>query len=93
MRLIAGLSSSGNERIANALGRQATVYVRVPPAGQGAGKVQLSMQNRIVEFQAVTDDPESLKSGETVQVVEIVGSDLVRVRRTAQRAVETVAGR
>jgi membrane protein implicated in regulation of membrane protease activity len=86
MRLIAGLNSSGNERIGNAVGLHATVYVPIPAARKGAGKVQLSMQNRIVEYQAVTDDAEPLKTGESVQVVGVMGSDTVHVRR----AVETV---
>ena len=85
MRLIAGLSSSGNERIGNALGRRATVYIPIPADRKGAGKVQLSMQNRIVEFQAVTDDAERLKTGETVQVIGIATSDTVRVRRAAEK--------
>jgi membrane protein implicated in regulation of membrane protease activity len=84
MRLVAGLSSSGNERIGNAVGRTATVYVRIPAGRTGAGKVQLSMQNRIVEYQAVTDDDEPLKTGETVQVVSVTGSDTVQVRRAAE---------
>lgn len=87
MQLVAGLASSGNERISNALGREATVYVAIPAARRGAGKVQLSMQNRIVEFQAITAEDEPLRSGETVEVVDIVGSDVVQVRR----AVETVS--
>jgi hypothetical protein len=85
MRLIAGLSSSGNERIGNALGRRATVYIPIPADRKGAGKVQLSMQNRIVEFQAVTDDAERLKTGETVRVVGIATSDTVRVRRAVEK--------
>jgi membrane protein implicated in regulation of membrane protease activity len=84
MRLIAGLSSSGNERITNAVGRTATVYVRIPAGRTGAGKVQLSMQNRIVEYQAVTDDGEPLKTGQTVEVVGVAGSDTVEVRRVAE---------
>ncbi len=84
LRLIASLSSSGNERIINALGRPATVYIPIPAAGKGAGKVQLSMQNRIVEYQAVTDEEETLKTGQHVEVVDIVGSDIVRVRRAPQ---------
>ncbi|MBA3482739.1 MAG: hypothetical protein H0T51_13070, partial [Pirellulales bacterium] len=71
MRSISGLVSSGNQRIGNALGRRATVYVPVPAGKQGAGKVQLSMQNRIVEFLAVTDEAEKLKTGETVEVVGV----------------------
>jgi membrane protein implicated in regulation of membrane protease activity len=81
MQLIAGLSSSGNESIGNAVGLQATVYVPIPAARTGAGKVQLSMQNRIVEYQAVTDDADPLKTGETVEVVGVAGSDIVSVRR------------
>jgi hypothetical protein len=42
------------------------------------------MQNRIVEFQAVTEEPEPLKTGETVEVVEVSGSDRVRVRRIVE---------
>jgi hypothetical protein len=84
MRLIAGFTSSGNERIANAVGLRATVYVPIPAMGKGAGKVQLSMQNRIVEYQAVTDDAEPLKTGEVVEVVGIRSDDTVDVRRVAQ---------
>jgi membrane protein implicated in regulation of membrane protease activity len=86
MRLISGLASSGNERIGNAVGRQATVYIPIPPARKGAGKVQLSMQNRIVEYQAVTDENETLKTGESVEVVGVAGGDIVQVRRSAQTA-------
>jgi membrane protein implicated in regulation of membrane protease activity len=84
LRLIGSLNSAGNERITNAIGRPATVYIPIPAAGKGAGKVQLSMQNRIVEYQAVTDDAEPLKTGEAVEVVDVAGSDIVRVRRAAQ---------
>jgi membrane protein implicated in regulation of membrane protease activity len=82
--LIAGMDSSGNEQIANAIGRPATVYVSIPATGKGAGKVQLSMQNRIVEYQAVTEDSQPLKTGERVEVVAIKGDDMVEVRRIAQ---------
>jgi membrane protein implicated in regulation of membrane protease activity len=84
MQAISRLTSSGNERIGNAVGCRGNVYIPIPANGQGAGKVQLSMQNRIVEFQAVTDESERLRTGETVEVVAVAGSDLVRVRRVAQ---------
>jgi hypothetical protein len=84
MQAISKLTSSGNERIVNAIGCRGSVYIPIPPSGQGAGKVQLSMQNRIVEFQAVTDEPDRLRTGETVEVVAVAGSDLVRVRRVVQ---------
>jgi hypothetical protein len=82
--IVAGLSSSGNEHIGNAIGLVATVYVPIPATGKGLGKVQLSMQNRIVEYQAVTDDAEPLKTGETVEVVGIKNGDTLAVRRVSQ---------
>jgi hypothetical protein len=84
LRLISSLNSAGNERIANAIGRSATVYIPIPAVGKGAGKVQLSMQNRIVEYQAVTDGEEPLRTGEAVEVIGVAGSDILRVRRAAQ---------
>ena len=84
MQGIASLNSAGNERIGNALGREATVYVRIPAARAGAGKVQMSLQNRIVEYQAFTDEGEPLQSGESVEVVDVSGSDTVYVRRIAK---------
>lgn len=87
MQGISGLTSSGNQRISSALGRRGTVYIPIPAESKGAGKVQLSMQNRIVEFQAVTDGPERLKTGESVEVVAIAGNDVVRVRRVVEAVV------
>src|SRR3954465_4620602 len=75
MSLIAGLNSSGNERIGNAVGRQAIVYLSIPAMRKGAGKVHFSMQNRIVEYQAVTDDAELLRTGESVDVVGVASGD------------------
>jgi membrane protein implicated in regulation of membrane protease activity len=86
MRSIAGLSSSGNQRIGNAVGRRATVYIPVPADKKGAGKVQLSMQNRIVEFLAVTDEADRLKTGETVEVIGVAGNDTLAVRRVPEVA-------
>jgi hypothetical protein len=81
MRSISRLNSSGNQRIGNALGKPATVYVSIPAGGEGAGKVQLTMQNRIVEYQAVTTEEEPLKSGEPVEVVDILNHNTLQVRR------------
>ena len=81
MRAISRLSSSGNEYIGNALGKPATVYVAIPAQKQGAGKVQLTMQNRIVEYEAVTEEAEMLPSGQQVEVVDILNHNTVRVKR------------
>lgn len=86
MRAISGFTSSGNEQISLAAGRAGTVYVPVPAAGSGKGKIQLTLQNRIVEYQAVTADDTPLATGESVEVVRVAGSDTVEVRRLREAA-------
>ncbi|MEM0915929.1 MAG: hypothetical protein AAGK09_15140 [Planctomycetota bacterium] len=73
------LETSGNEDVRNALGLPAKVYVPIPPAGEGAGKVQLKMQGRLVEYQAVADGAAKLATGRHVVVTGIVNSSTLRV--------------
>lgn len=80
------LETAGNENIRNALGKSARVYVPIPGNDQGAGKVQFKMQNRLVEYQAVTEEDDRLPTGENVVVVGIVNSDTVLVARSEQLA-------
>ena len=80
------LQQSGNENIRNALGLTATVYVPIPAKRAGAGKVTFRLQNRLVEYQAVTEEEERLKTGEKVVVVALVNSDTVRVARAEKNA-------
>ena len=78
MRSLAQLKSDGTARIERAIGRPATVYLRVPGGRSGPGKVQLLLQNRTVEYQAVTAGGE-LSTGSQVKVVAVVNSDTVEV--------------
>ncbi len=75
------LQTSGNENIDNALGEPAKVYVAIPASNSGAGKVHVVVQGRTAEYQAVTSDTNKLATGETVQVIEIINNDTVRVAR------------
>jgi hypothetical protein len=54
------------------------VYLRVPAAKAGTGKVHLMLQNRTVEYQAVTVGAE-LPTGAPIRVVGVVNSDTVEV--------------
>jgi hypothetical protein len=74
------------------------VYVPIPGKRAGAGKVTFRLQNRLVEYLAVTDEESRLATGEKVVVNEIVNSETVRVSRpesarmtTAGTAANTVA--
>jgi hypothetical protein len=75
------LQHSGTENIRNAVGAQAVVYIPIPGKRVGAGKVTFRLQNRLVEYQAVTDEESRLATGEKVVVVAIVNADTVRVAR------------
>ncbi len=78
MRSLKGLRSDGTVRIDRAVGTTGTVYLRVPGARGGAGKVHLMLQNRTVEYQAVTAGGE-LATGKPVKVVAVVSPDTVEV--------------
>lgn len=78
------LETSGNLDIRNALGKAGQVYIPIPASRGGNGKVQMKVQDRIVEYQAVTEEAEPLKTGEQVVVVDLVSSDTVVVQREAE---------
>jgi hypothetical protein len=77
------LQHTGTENVRNAIGAPAVVYVPIPGKRAGAGKVTFKLQNRLVEYQAVTEDETRLATGEKVVVVGIVNSDTVRVARVS----------
>jgi len=80
------LRTSGNENINNAIGQSARVNVAIPKQGDGAGKVQLVLQNRSVEYEAVTSEERPFKSGDQVVVVDILGPSKVLVESSAELA-------
>lgn len=71
------MQSSGNIRYGNAIGRSAEVYIPVPAKRGGKGKVMVEIQERLVEAEAVTDEEEKLKTGETVTVIGNIGNTLI----------------
>ncbi len=81
MRTIYGFQSSGNIDIRNAVGQPAKIYVPVPPANDGKGKVLVTLQGRTMEYEAVTDENEKIKTGENVVIESVLSSDVVKVTR------------
>lgn len=78
MRSMAKLKADGTARIDRAVGLPATVYLRVPAGKGGPGKVHIQLQNRTVEYRAVTAGGE-LPTGAAVTVVGVVSPDTVEV--------------
>lgn len=78
MRGLASLQSQGNVDLARAVGQRANVYLRIPAAGTGRGRVMLQVQNRTVECQAITRGAE-IPTGTPVRVVEHQPGDVLIV--------------
>lgn len=70
-----GLQSSGTLEAKNAIGQEGTVYQRIPAGG--VGKVQVVVQGRLEEFEAVSESNQEIPSGEKVRVVFLKGNVLV----------------
>lgn len=78
MQALARLHWEGNVRIQRAVGLPASVYLRIPAARAGQGKVQLALQNRTMEYAAITAGPE-LPTGSKVVVLGVIGDDTLEV--------------
>ena len=64
-----------------AVGKTGEVYIPIPPKGKGRGKINIIVQDKYVELDAVTNSEETLKTGETVRVVSTDEMGLVMVER------------
>lgn len=78
MQSLKQLKSDGTARIERAVGRAGTVYLRIPAHKSGPGKIQINVQNRTMEYEAMTAH-EPLPVGSKVVVVNVLGPDTVEV--------------
>ncbi|HUF28266.1 MAG TPA: hypothetical protein VMM18_14915 [Gemmatimonadaceae bacterium] len=78
MRAMMRLEDDGTVQIHGAVGTSGTVYLAIPGDRSGVGKVHVTLQNRLVELQAVTSQ-QSLPTGSRVLVIDVVGPDTVDV--------------
>ncbi|HMF17267.1 MAG TPA: hypothetical protein VKE98_08685 [Gemmataceae bacterium] len=79
LRLLTKLNVDGSARIERAVGSRGTVYLSIPAARAGVGKVHVSLLNRTHEYKAITSKEESLPTGAKIVVVSIVSADTVEV--------------
>lgn len=78
MRGLYRLNCEGTQRIERAVGREGVVYLSIPGGRNGCGKIHLILQNRLLEFEAMTaEDP--LPTGSHVVVTAISAPDRVMV--------------
>ena len=75
---LARLRSEGNVDIRNAVGVEAKVYLTVPGARSGSGRVTVPIQGRSMQFKAITSGPE-LPTGCLCKVVGVHAGDTLEV--------------
>ena len=80
-RAIMRLRSDGNTDNRNAVGTSGKVYLTVPAARNGEGKVNILLQGSYVERDAVTDEAEAIPTGSEVTVVSLSGQTTLVVKR------------
>jgi hypothetical protein len=84
MRGLTMLRHEGTARIERAVGRRASVYLHIPPQNSGTGRIQINLQNRTMEYSATTAGDE-IPTGATVEIVEILDPNTVRVEPVTER--------
>ncbi|HEV3418156.1 MAG TPA: hypothetical protein VG056_15125 [Pirellulales bacterium] len=78
MRGLKSLDTDRTMRIERAIGQPGTVYLSIPAHHSGSGKIQLTLQNRLDELEAVTAG-DRLPDGAKIKVVSIIGPGTVEV--------------
>lgn len=76
--LMGKLTESGNTKIETAIGKTGSVYLRIPAAKSGVGKIQINVQG-LKTLDAMTTNAEDIKSGSLVKVVGVESGDVLMV--------------
>lgn len=70
------LTQSGNVDIRNAIGSEGEVYLNIPKGGKEAGKVQVTFQGALRDYDAITYG-KALKTGTKIKIIGIKGDILL----------------
>ena len=81
MKAVLKLQSSGNIQIGSAVGKVGEVYIPIPAKGEGKGKINITVQDRFIEVDAISCGDTGFKTGDTVRVVSCSEAGLVVVEK------------
>ena len=85
IQLLLGLQADGTVKIRNALGQVGQVYIRIPANEQGMGKVNVTVQEQLREFDAVTESEEMIKTGEMVYITDVRAGNVLVVEKVEKQ--------
>lgn len=77
MRALLRLSEDNTFNIEDAIGKTADVYMNIPAAKEGKGKVFVSVKGSTHELYALTASDQDIKSGSLVKILAIEGGLLI----------------
>ena len=77
---LASMQQSGNINLQKAAaGSEGTVYLTIPAARAGKGKVQIAISGAVREYDAVYEGESALKTGTPIRVVDVIDSNTLLV--------------
>lgn len=77
---LASMQQSGNINLEKAAaGSEGTVYLTIPGARAGKGKVQITISGAVREYDAVYEGESALKTGTPIRVVDVIDSNTLLV--------------
>jgi membrane protein implicated in regulation of membrane protease activity len=77
---LAGMQQSGNINLQKlAPGCEGKVYLTIPAARKGSGKVQITISGAVREYDAVTENEADLKTGAPIRVIDVVDANTLLV--------------
>ena len=77
---LSGMQQSGNINLQqSAAGCEGKVYLTIPEGRSGSGKVQITINGAVREYDAVTENETPLKTGVSIRVVDTVDANTLLV--------------
>ncbi len=73
------LTDDGTMRMKNAIGKTGTVYLPIPGNRSGTGQIQIKVQG-LQTLDAMTDNTFGFRTGQVVQVIEVLNGDILLVK-------------
>ena len=79
-RWLSRMQQSGNIDVFKvAVGCQGKVYLTIPEERKGNGKVQITINDSVREYEAVTDSESPLRTGTSIKVIEVLDASTLLV--------------
>ena len=80
---LAGMQQSGNINLQRAAaGCEGKVYLTIPASRNGSGKVQITINGAVREYDAVTESETPLKTGTSIRVVDALDANTLLVEES-----------